>query len=213
MKLEAATQLRRVTATLHSWAAYQPDWQIHFHSYAVVEPDGLVLIDPTLPAPGVRAELEKIGPPLAIILTNAHHDRAADWFRKTYAIQVYASEKAPTDCDIKIDVPVLDGERLPGGLQAVFLPGVSPSEMALHAPGLLMLGDALLHKPTGLELMPAEFIEDSKAYRQALEKLRKLDYDLVTFAHGEPLLTGGKTALANFLKPPPRARNSTGKGR
>lgn len=213
MKLEPAQQLQALTPTLHAWAAYQPDWQIYFHSYALADRDGLVLVDPTRPSPTALKQLEQLGVPVAIILTNANHERDAAWFRKTYEIQVYASEKATSDCDIKIDVPIVDGERLPGGLRAVFLPGPAPGEMALHGPGLLMLGDILLHKPTGLELLPSEYVEDAKAYRQSLRRLLQLKFDLVTFAHGQPLPRAGKTAIARFLKPRRPSRSSTGKAR
>jgi glyoxylase-like metal-dependent hydrolase (beta-lactamase superfamily II) len=213
MKLEPADRVRQITPTLYTWVAYQPDWQIHFNSYALADRDGLVLVDPTRPAADALKQLEQLGPPVAILLTNANHERDAHWFRKTYEIQIYASEKAAPDCDIKIDVPLLDGERVPGGLRAVYLPGAAPGEMAFHGAGLLMIGDSLLHKPGGLELLPEQYVEDPKAYRQSLRRLLQLSYDMVSFAHGEPILRAGKSAIRRFLTPRRRGRSSTGKAR
>jgi glyoxylase-like metal-dependent hydrolase (beta-lactamase superfamily II) len=74
--------------------------------------------------------------------------------------------------------------------------------MALHGNGILHLGDALLHTPgKGLELMPDQFISDKKQYRASLQKLLPLEYDVVTFGHGEPLLQAGHATIAKFLKP------------
>ncbi|MCG3147382.1 MAG: hypothetical protein PCFJNLEI_00821 [Verrucomicrobiae bacterium] len=200
--MKPATKLTVVTAALHGWAAFQTEWKVFFNSYAVVAGDGVVLVDPTQPEPAALKELEALGELSAIVLTNAHHCRDADWFRKHYEIQIYAHEQAAVDCDTKIDVPVVDGEQLPGGLRAIFLPGVSASEMALLAPGgIMLIGDAILNTPgKGLELLPDQFIADKKLARQSLQKLLEFEFEVLTFGHGEPLAAGGKLALANFLK-------------
>ncbi|MEI6085154.1 MAG: MBL fold metallo-hydrolase [Verrucomicrobiota bacterium] len=201
--MKPATKLTAVTATLHGWAALQTEWKVFFNSYAYQTPTGVVLVDPTQPAPAALKQLETLGEISAIILTNAHHCRDADWFRKHYEVQIYAHEQAAADCDTKIDVPVVDGEKLPGGLKAIFLPGVSPSEMALFAvAGVMLIGDAILNTPgQGLELLPDQFIADKKLARQSLQKLLEFDFQVLTFGHGEPIATEGKQALANFLKP------------
>ena len=206
--MKPATNLNEITRNLYGWSSFHPQWKTDFDSYAVKTPDGVVFIDPMKPEPDVIQKLEELGEPIGIFLTNAHHDRDADWFRKQYDIQVYAHEKAKSDCDTKIDVLVLDGERLPGGLKAIHLPGSTASEIALHtniSGGIILIGDALLNLPDkGLVLLPDQYIEDRKQAIQSLRKLAELDFKVVTFAHGDPLTDNAKKQIVRFLKKPNR---------
>lgn len=203
-----ATSLKEITKNLCGWSSFHAQWKTDFDSYAVKTPDGVVFIDPLMPAPPIIEKLEEFGEPIGVFLTNAHHDRDADWFRKQYDIQVYAHEKAKSDCDTKIDVLVLDGERLPGGLKAIHLPGSVASEIALYAKisgGIILMGDALLNLPDeGLALLPDQYIEDRKEAIRSLRKLTELDFKVVTFAHGNPLTDNAKEQIVNFLKKPNR---------
>lgn len=206
--MKPATSLNQLSSSLFGWASFQTQWKVDFNSYALKTPHGVVFIDPTMPAPAVVKKLETLGSPLAIILTNAHHDRDADAFRKQYDIQIYAHEKAQSDCDTKIDMLAVNGETLPGGLKTIFLPGVTTSEMALFrkdSTGILLLGDALLNPPgKGLQLLPDQFIEDKKQARQSLQKLLEFNFKIATFAHGDPILKDAKKVLSDFLKKPKR---------
>jgi glyoxylase-like metal-dependent hydrolase (beta-lactamase superfamily II) len=206
--MKPATTLNKITSSLFGWASFQTQWKIDFNSYALKTAAGVVFIDPTMPAPAVLKQLEALGDPLAIVLTNAHHDRDADAFRKQYDVQIYAHEKAPSDCDTKVDVLVVNGETLPGGLKTIFLPGVTTSEMALFTKaggGVLLIGDALLNTPgKGLQLLPDQFIEDKKQARVSLQHLLEYNFKIATFAHGDPIVKDAKKAIARFLKKPKR---------
>jgi hypothetical protein len=206
--MRPATTLNRITASLWGWASFQTQWKIDFNSYAIKTPDGVVFVDPTMPDRAVVQKLEALGNPLAIVLTNAHHERDADAFRKKYDVQIYAHEKAPSDCDTKIDVLAVNGEKLPGRLKTIFLPGVTTSEMALYmkvAGGVLLMGDALLNTPgKGLQILPDQFIEDKKLARASLQKLLEYNFKIATFAHGDPIIKDAKKRIAAFLKKPKR---------
>ena len=151
-------------------------------------------------------QIEALGEPIAIFLTNAHHDRDADWFRKKYEIQVYAHEKAQADCDTKIDVLLMDGERLPGGVKAVHLPGSSASETAYYVKsggGIVLVGDTLLNQgDDGLTLLSETYIEDKKQALKSLQRLLALDFKIITFAHGKAIVGNAKSEITNFLKKP-----------
>jgi len=194
------------TRHLHGWAGLHAQWNVEFNSYAIQTPEGVVLVDPIRLLPSVIAQIEQLGPPIAIVLTNANHDRAADWFRKRYDVQVYAHEKAPADCDTKIDVLIVDNEKLPGGLKAIYLPGASTGEIALYTRldgGTLLAGDILVH-PAGknVKLLPDEYLEDRKLALQSLQRLLDLNFEHITFAHGAPLTGNAKKQIAAFLKKP-----------
>jgi glyoxylase-like metal-dependent hydrolase (beta-lactamase superfamily II) len=199
-----ATNLKAVTRTLYGWSSFHAQWKIDFDSYALKTTAGVVFIDPMKPSPEVIEKLDALGSPLAIFLTNANHDRDADWFRKRYEIQVYAHERAKADCDSKIDVLVLDGEKLPGGLRVIPLPGIAAGSVAFHAKqsgGVVLIGDALLNIPgKGLALLPAQYLEDKKQALQSLRQLLDLRYRVATFAHGDPLVKDAKKKIGKFLK-------------
>lgn len=151
-------------------------------------------------------KLEALGEPIGILLTNAYHNRDADWFRKQYEIQVYAHEKAKADCETNIDILLMDGERLPGGVKAVHLPGSSDGEMAYYAKtggGIVLMGDTLVNQgDKGLTLLPDAYLEDKKQILKSLQKLLELDFKIATFAHGDPIVQDAKKAIARFVKKP-----------
>jgi glyoxylase-like metal-dependent hydrolase (beta-lactamase superfamily II) len=202
--MKPATRLREIVKNLHGWSSFHVQWKVDFDSYALKTADGVVFIDPMKPAATVVKQLEALGEPIGVFLTSANHDRDADWFRKRYEIQVYAHEKAAPDCDTKIDVLVLDGEKLPGGLQAVHLPGATAGCVAFHTKqsgGIVFIGDSLLNiTGKGLSLLSAQYVEDSKQMLRSLRRLLDLDFKIATFAHGEPLIGDAKKQITSFLK-------------
>jgi len=206
MDLRPSIELRDVARNLFGWASYHPQWKVDFNSYALKTSEGVVFIDPLKPDPAVVEKLKALGEPIAILLTNAHHDRGADWFRKQYDIQVYAHEKAKADCDTKIDVLLMDGERLPGPVKAVYMPGSSAGETAFYskvAGGIVLMGDTLLNQgDKGLALLQDDYMEDKKQALKSLQKILELDFNVITFAHGEPIVQDAKKKIASFLKKP-----------
>jgi hypothetical protein len=191
---------------LHGWAGLHAQWNVEFDSYALQTPAGVVLVDPIQPPQAVVKQLEKLGQPIAIVLTNANHERDAHWFRQRYDIPVYAHENTPDDCDIKIDVLVADHEQLPGGITAIHLPGAAVGEIALHTNldgGAMLIGDILIH-PHGqaVTLPPDQYLTDPKLARQSLRRLLDWNFTTATFAHGVPLTGDAKKRITAFLKQP-----------
>jgi hypothetical protein len=199
-----ATSLKKVARTLYGWSSFHTQWKLDFDSYALKTPEGVVFVDPMKPSPEVVEKLEAWGVPVAIFLTNANHDRDADWFRKRYQIQIYAHEKAQVDCDTKIDVLVVDNEKLPGGVTALPLLGTSAGGVAFYSKqsgGILLIGDALLNLPgKGLSLLAEQYLEDRKLVLKSLRQLLDLNFKIATFAHGDPLTEDAKPTIEKFLK-------------
>jgi hypothetical protein len=202
--MKLATKLNRIIDDLYGWNGFHTEWGINFDSYALRTPAGVVFVDPLKPTALVVKKLDRLGEPVAILLTNANHDRDADWFRKRYGVQIYAHEKAQGDCDTNLDVLVLDDEQLPGDIQAIYLDGVSAGCVAFHsrqAGGILMIGDAVLNLPTkGLALLPDQYLDNRKLALRSLQKLAHFDFRVVTFAHGNPLMEDAKKQISVFLK-------------
>ena len=205
MDLRPSMVLRAISRSLYGWASFHPQWKVDFNSYALKTAEGVVFIDPLKPGPEIITKLEALGEPIAILLTNAHHDRDVDWFRKQYEIQIYAHEKAKADCDTKIDILLMDGERLPGGIKAVHMPGSSAGETAFYARpnGIVLVGDTLMNQDgKGLTLLPEPYIEDKKQALKSLHRLLDLNFKIITFAHGNPIAQNARNEIVEFLKKP-----------
>src|ERR1041384_2121701 len=91
--MKPATTLNDITKHLYCWSSFHDQWKVDFHSFALKTSDGVVFVDPMTPDPAVMKQLDALGEPLAIVLTNAHHERDSDGFRKHYGIQIYAHER------------------------------------------------------------------------------------------------------------------------
>jgi glyoxylase-like metal-dependent hydrolase (beta-lactamase superfamily II) len=201
--MKPAVHLTEITKNLYGWSSFHPQWKVDFDSFALVTADGIVFVDPLKPGAAVIKKLDALGEAVAILLTNAHHDREADWFRKRYQVQVYAHEKASSDCETKIDILVMDGEKLPGGIQAIHMPGSSAGETAYYYKpgGIVFLGDTLLHQAgKGLSILSEQYCEDRRQARQSLSKLLDLNFKTLTFAHGDPLVGNAKAQLTTFFR-------------
>lgn len=207
--MKPATRLYAIAADVHRWNSWHTEWKIDFSSYAVISTAGVWFLDPIHPGPTLAKKLRALGDPVGIFLTNANHERDADWFRREFEIQIYAHEKAVPECDLKVDVPVVDGEKLPGELRVIYLPGAGPGECGLLHNTTLMLGDALIHpKNKPVERLPDAYCEDPRQLARSLQKLRELDFDNVTFAHGEPVLGNAARELASLVKPRKTSRSA-----
>ncbi|MEO6788645.1 MAG: hypothetical protein ABI318_21195, partial [Chthoniobacteraceae bacterium] len=137
--------------------------------------------------------------PRAIILTNGNHARAADTFRATLGVPVFASADA-SGLDIAADATLSDGQTAPGGMEVVALPGAGPGEIALVGDDIACVGDALINlPPDGLRILPDKYCEDAARLRSSLRKLLSYQFRLLTFAHGAPLVGAARQKLEQLL--------------
>ncbi len=201
--MKPAKRLTEITPAVHRWSSFNSQWKVDFSSYAVVTGEGVYYVDPMRPGPTLQKKLAALGTPLGVFLTNANHGRDADWFRKKYDIQVFAHEKATSECEHKIDVLVLDGEKLPGGPRVLHLPGAGAGEVGLIVGDVILLGDSLLNPKNGtLAPLPEQYCADTKQLAKSLRKLLDLNFQTLAFAHGEPIIGGAKQKLIAALKTP-----------
>ena len=89
-------------------------------------------------------------------------------------------------------------------MKAIYLPGSCASETAFFANvsgGILLLGDILLHQAgKGLTLLPEPYIENRKEALKSLPRLLHYEFDVITFAHGEPITKNPQKQIESFLK-------------
>ncbi len=207
--MKPATRLTQLSSAVHRWSSFHPQWKVDFSSYAVMTGDGVYFVDPLRPGPAVQKQLATLGAPRGVFLTNANHEASRAWLalarntpRKEFDIHVFAHEKAKPECEIKLDILVLDGEKLPGGPRVLHLPGAGAGESALIVGDVVLLGDTLVHPKDGaLTFLPEQYCDDAKQLAKSVRKLLDLHFQTLTFAHGEPIIGGAKEQLTALLKP------------
>jgi len=161
---------------LWRWTARHPEWDEREVSSAYLEASGAVcLIDPLVPRgeeerffDALDRDIERVGLPVAIVLTNPWHRRSSAALAQRYGASEFVGVEG----------------GLPGGLRA-FAGGMQPEDVVLHAPShrTLFTGDTLV----GNELCPADWLAEGREQHVAcLRAVLELEADLVVPSHGEP---------------------------
>lgn len=183
------------------WEAFDAAVKTNLSSAAIRTPAGLVIIDPAALAKGAMAELASEAPVMAIVLTNGNHARAAEAFRKHFGAPLLAHADAVAELGLTPDRLLRAGEFI-ADLRVHEIAGAVPGEIALHSAGSgLHFGDAVLNvAPYGFAPLPGKYCLDEKAMHVALGSLATLDFPLITFAHGTPLVTDPKNRFSQLLQ-------------
>ena len=197
--MASAQSFTAITPAVFSWQAYERAVKCDLSSCGIATAAGLIFVDPIDLAEPAMEELLAAKTPLAIVLTNGNHTRDAGKFRKRFGVKVFAAADAE-GLDITLDATLADGDLIPGGMQVVALPGAGPGEIALVGNGIACVGDALIHlEPEGLRLLPAKYCSDARRLPDSLRKLLSSEFDVLTFAHGTPLVGQARRRLELLL--------------
>ena len=182
-------------------------WEVHDEgidfvssSHAVQISDGTVLIDPLPLAPDA---LERLVPATAVVLTASVHQRSAWRLRRDLGVEVWApalSHQVEEEPDSRYG----DGDRLPGGLLAIFTPGAGTTQHSLLLEGdrrVLFTPDLFAHEPgRPLQLVPAQYMHDPEEARLSAEKLLGYDFDVLCTSHGRPVTSAPHAAISRALE-------------
>jgi hypothetical protein len=195
-----AEEVQEVRPDLHFWQAYDPSVKVDLSCCSRRTERGTVFIDPIPLAQPALGGLIADAAPLAIILTSANHARAAADYRARFSIPIYAHAAAVADLGIPIDHIVADEETVLEAFTVIALPGGNPGEIAVHHAGVLHVGDALIHLPShGFTILPDKYCSDAIELRRSLEKLLRFPFDVLTFAHGLPIVARARQRLVQLL--------------
>lgn len=190
--MKPTPEYSKLTDSVFVWNDYNPECKTDCSSTSVLTPDGLVLIDP------IRLEeqaLERMvggGRVCAILLTSGNHQRSSLYEKERLDVPIYAPLGAQGE--VSADYWVKDGEVIFETLRTVGLPGGGVGETAYLAPGVLILGDAVVNLD-GLQILPDKYCGNPRLLRESLRVLPTLDFQIVCFAHGQPLMEGGKEKI------------------
>lgn len=192
---------------LFHWTAQHERIGMDVSSYFVAG-EALALIDPMLPQGGVEA-IEAIARPEAIVLTTRHHLRHAERFAAAFGCPILCHEEGLHEfAGGGPDVAGFGfGDELRPGLVALEMDAISPDDTALHVSagnGVLAFADAIIRYGGEIGFVPDHLIGDDpeavkRRVREALEPMLDRDFDTLLFAHGDPLVGGGRRALERFV--------------
>ena len=205
--------MREILPGIFTWGSTYVDRPWDLNGYAITLAGFTVLVDPPEPQEDEWSGFDTIKPVTKIILTNRDHVRGAELFRTSCDAPLVAGADEVTQfAPIAIDEEVREGDLIAGVLRVIHLPGKSPGEIGLYfdpahhavsreSGGIVLLGDAIIGNPPGaLGLIPEPKLDDASKLQRSLHKLLDYDFDVLLLCDGQPVLSGGKQKVAEFLK-------------
>lgn len=197
-----------VTDGLLHWSTFHDGIQQTVHSHLHLA-SGAVF-DPLLPAGGVEA-LASAGLPGDVLLGSRHHLRHGAQVAAAYGGTIRCHEAGLHAFSGK-DTPAVSGfafgDEVVEGVRALELGVLTPEDTVFRidvGPGALLFADGLIRQDGELTFVPDDLMGDDPetvkaGLRERLGSLaQEADFDILLFAHGEPVREGGKDALLTFL--------------
>jgi hypothetical protein len=189
-----------IPGVLH-WKARHPNIGADVSSYLLT--DSRTALDPMLPG---GAGPDWIGHDVErIVLTVRHHRRSAP----DLGVPIFVHRSGLHEFDGSgLGVRGYDaGDELAPGVRVLPFGRICPDDAVLHidrGPGVLAFGDGIINYG-GIGHPPDQYIgDDPEAIKadivEGLVPLLDEDFDVLLFAHGEPVAAGGKAMLRDFVE-------------
>lgn len=187
---------------LRHWSAVHPSIGLTVHSFAV----GSTWVDPLLPAGGV----DEIGEPAPeqIVLTNRLHWRSCGELVERFGCPVRCHAAGLHAFADGRPVEGFEwGDRLAIEIEALRVGVLCAEETALHVAlegGVLAFADAVVNMD-GIGFVPDALLgDDPEAIKggvreRVAELIDQVAVEHLLFAHGEPVIGGGRAALERFV--------------
>lgn len=194
--------MKEIVPDVQMWSVPVPDRGYDFNGFAVATEDGTVLVDPPEPVEDGWGAIDMLAPFAGLWVTNRNHSRAAAAFRERYGLKVAVHEADADRLEAGADATVHGDERLPGDIRLIHVPGKSPGEIAFHVPRAraLIVGDVVIGDPPGeLSTYPEKVIDDMEELHRSAARLLEYDFDALLLCDGEPIVSGGKQKLREFV--------------
>jgi hypothetical protein len=199
--------MREILPGVFHWTAFHPHIRLRVHSYYLER--AAALVDPMLPEDGLAA-FERGPRPERILLTNRHHYRHSAHFVEAFGCPVLCHEAGLHEFEGGAAVQGFRfGDEVAPGVVALEVDAICPEETALHvreAEGLLAVADGVIRRRDGsLAFVPDFLLGDDplavkRGLRESYGRVLEQDFDSLLFAHGEPIVDGGKAALRAFVE-------------
>lgn len=103
----------------------------------------------------------------------------------------------------EVDRLLNDGDELPilGGIKISHTPGHTPGSICLYIPQerVVIVGDLLTHT-FRLSMPPGLFTVDKDQEANSIKRLAGLDFSVIAFGHGRPILREAHQSVARFAE-------------
>jgi hypothetical protein len=188
---------------LFHWTVFHEPIKAPVSSYYVQSAG--IAIDPKTPEGGLG---ELPGEPRQVVLTTGLHDRDAQAFANAFDAPIRALHEAADRVGDSLEIePFADREEIAPGVTGLQIGKLCPDEGALHLAvedGALVFADGIIRYGAELAFVPDNLLGDDpetikEGLQDAYRGLLTLDFDHLLFAHGDPLIGGGKSALIDFV--------------
>jgi hypothetical protein len=194
--------VQEILPGLHHWYANHPShgMQVSCH---FVSGSG-TLFDPLLPDEGI--EWFDPHPPQRIVLGTRHHLRHSEQIAERFGCPILAQEDGLHEFEDGPDVRGFAfGDRIADDVRALTMDAISPDDTAFHidaAEGVLLFADSVVnHGEIGFvsdRLIGGDPEAVKIKIRERVSAMLDEDFDHLLFAHGDPVVGGGKQALRAF---------------
>jgi hypothetical protein len=196
--------MEEILPGLRHWTATHPKIGIEVSSHWV--PGAGALIDPLLPPGEGLAAFREQPPPDRVLLSNRHHLRDSEQIAAELGCRIECSRPGLHEFDDGPAVEAFDfGDEVAPGIEALEVGAICPDETALllRDAGALVIADGIIRYSDELQFVPDSLLGDDpegvkRGLRDAYSRLLDRDFDNLLFAHGRPLIGGGKGALREF---------------
>ena len=206
-------QVDQIANGLWRWTGHHEEWQEDVGSVYCETTDGVVLVDPIVPPEdtdrfwqALERDVKRAGGRVDVLVTVFWHTRHAAAMIERYSAHVWAPTRGRAAIERRAGT-VTDlfrpGDELPGGIAA--LPTARAAEVVFWIPQhrALVPGDVLLGDGEGgVRMCPESWLPEGTGHATLAASLRpllELPVERVLVSHGEPVLTGGRDALAAAL--------------
>jgi glyoxylase-like metal-dependent hydrolase (beta-lactamase superfamily II) len=194
---------------LWRWTAFHPEWKEEVGSVYYEAPDAIVLVDPLVPTDeaerfwtALDRDVDRAGAPLHVLISVFWHVRSTREVAERYGARVWAPTRGRAAIERRAGT-VTDvfrpGDELPGGIVPLATARATEVVFWIPAHRTVVAGDVILG---GLTLCPASWLPEKTSPDQLADSLRpllELPVERVLVSHGEPMLAGGRDALARML--------------
>lgn len=186
------------------WTATHPSTGSEVSSYWVRP--SKVVIDALLPENGIDDFAAE--PPERVLLSNRHHLRHAELFAQELDCTIHCSKPGLHDFADGPRVEGFDfGDEVAPGIEAIEIGAICPDESALLLGDAraLSIADGIRHYRGEMDFFADRLLGDDPAgvkagLRHSYAGILDRDFDSLLFAHGDPIVGGGKEALREFAQ-------------
>jgi glyoxylase-like metal-dependent hydrolase (beta-lactamase superfamily II) len=202
-------QVQQITPGLWRWTAWHPEWKEDVGCVYYEGRDAIVLIDPLVPEDeadrfwrALDRDVEHGGRPVHVLITIFWHTRSAREVAERYGARIWAPSRGRAAVERRSGLAgeaVRPGAKLPGGAEAFSTARGTEVVYWIPEHRALVPGDVILG---GLRLCPESWLPEKTGHgelRASLRPLLDLPVERVLVSHGEPVLAGGRAALAQAL--------------